>query len=62
MCKKINDGHYTELLDRLYITIDGIERHVLRHPLVEYDNDISNKIARAVDLLAEAYQSVGDLV
>ncbi len=58
---EINPGHYTELLDRLYIAIDDIDRRVLKHPLVEaLDNeDITNRISAAISLLSEAYQLVG---
>ncbi len=59
---EINPGHYTELLDRLYIAMDGIERHILAHPLVAAmdDHEITDRITHACDLLAEVYQRVGD--
>ena len=57
---KINDGHYLELMDRLYIQICMIEDHLLNHPLTKK----LKKVKKLVDIsgmaLAEAYQLVGE--
>ncbi len=57
---KINDGHYLELMDRLYIQTCIIEDHLLNHPLTKK----LKKVKKLVDIsgmaLAEAYQLVGE--
>jgi hypothetical protein len=57
---KINDGHYLELMDRLYIQTCMIEDHLLNHPLTKK----LKKVKKLVDIsgmaLAEAYQLVGE--
>ena len=56
---KINDGHYTELMDRLYITTANIEDYLLSHPLTLNDDELENLIKNALNNLLEAYQYLG---
>lgn len=58
--KKINDGHYLELMDRLYIEICTVEDHLLSHPLTKKNKKVKKLIDKAGMCLAEAYQIVGD--
>jgi hypothetical protein len=58
--KKINDGHYLELMDRLYMEICTIEDHLLSHPLTKKNKKVKKLIDKAGMCLAEAYQIVGD--
>jgi hypothetical protein len=58
--KKINDGHYVELMDRLYMGICAIEDHLLGHPLTKKNKKVKKLIDKAGMCLAEAYQIVGD--
>lgn len=59
---EINDGHYIELMDRLYITMCNLQEHIIVHPLVDHmGNDTSNKLECAMELLWEVYQRVGEL-
>lgn len=57
---KINDGHYLELMDRLYIQTCMIEDHLLNHPLTKK----LKKVKKLVDIsgmaLTKAYQLVGE--
>ena len=39
---EVNEGHYLELLDRLYILTENLHNHCLQHPLAEYDEEIYN--------------------
>jgi len=61
MENKINEGHYSELLDRLHIVIDNIDSHLLEHPLAQQEHKIKKLIERATENLAEAYLLVGNL-
>jgi hypothetical protein len=58
--KKINDGHYLELMDRLYIEICTVEDHLLCHPLTKKNKKVKKLIDKVGMCLAEAYQIVGD--
>jgi hypothetical protein len=56
---EINEGHYLELLDRLYVLTENLHSHCLQHPLAEYDEDIYKAIEVAIEATYEAYQIVG---
>lgn len=56
---KINDGHYLELMDRLYIQISSVEDHLRGHPLTKKIKKVKKLINKAGMSLAEAYQIVG---
>lgn len=57
--QKLNDGHYLEVLDRLHVQLDNIERHLLEHPVIERHDDVREDVIRAIVRLVQAYQSVG---
>lgn len=57
----INEGHYSELMDRLYIAGDSLSSYCLKHPLAEKEKKVKKKISKALDLLFDAYQLVGVL-
>ena len=56
---EINEGHYLELLDRLYVLTENLHSHCLQHLLAEYDEDIYKAIEAAIEATYEAYQIVG---
>jgi hypothetical protein len=58
----INDGHYLELMDRIHIVSCTIDDHILNHPLSENQPEIQQKIDKALELLMESYQMVGNLI
>jgi hypothetical protein len=58
MTEPLNQGHYSEVLDRLYIMISNIEDYLLEHPLVQSSTDLEDLIFSAQAKLAQAYQSV----
>ncbi len=58
----INDGHYLELMDRIHIVSCTIDDHILNHPLSENQPKIQQKIDKALELLMESYQMVGNLI
>ena len=57
---KINDGHYLELMDRLYIQICSVEDHLYNHPLTKKIKKVKKLINKAGMSLSEAYQIVGE--
>lgn len=57
--KEVNDGHYLELMDRLYIQICSLEEHICGHPLTNKIKKAKKLIDKAGMSLAEAYQIVG---
>jgi len=61
MKETLNQGHYSEVLDRLYIMISNIEDYLLEHPLVQSSTDLEDLIFSAQAKLAQAYQSVNML-
>ena len=58
---KLDQFHYHEAMDRAYVMNSMINDHLLEHPAVKQNKEISEKIGKAVDLLAEAYQMLGSL-
>lgn len=56
---QINDGHYLELMDRLFIQTCMIEDHLSKHPLTKEIKKVKKLIDKAGMSLAEAYQIVG---
>lgn len=56
---EINDGHYLEVADRLYIVMSTLNDHLSEHPLVKREEEIYNLIESAISDLWEAYQLVG---
>ena len=55
----INDGHYIELMDRLYVQISMIEDFLVNHPLTDALKKVRKLVDKAGMSLAEAYQIVG---
>ena len=60
MKNKINDGHYLELMDRLYVQTCMIDDHLVSHPLTKKIKKAKKLIDNALMSLAEAYQIVGN--
>jgi hypothetical protein len=64
--QEMNEGHIHEILDRLHVITDTLDRHILEHPLVHKLNesgypDLPILIESAISKLAEAYQVAGNL-
>ncbi len=59
----INEGHYTELIDRIYIIIDNLNNHVIEHPLIDHlkNEEINKKLNSIMDDLCDIYQIIGSL-
>jgi hypothetical protein len=57
--EEINDGHYLELMDRLYVQMCVIQEHLSYHPVTKRIKKVKKLINKAGMSLAEAYQIVG---
>lgn len=57
--KKLNEGHYHELLDRLHVQMSIIEEHLEKHPVSEHHNKIKKLIIQSRNKLANAYLATG---
>jgi hypothetical protein len=53
---KLNDGHYTEIIDRIYIQMDNIDFHLLKHPAVENNKELKKLLEKSLTILYKAYQ------
>jgi hypothetical protein len=60
--QEINEGHYLELMDRLWMISCIVEDHLYNHPLTEKEEKVRLLIEKAGLLLAEAYQEVGQFM
>lgn len=58
---ELNDGHLTEMLDRLHFATCYIEEFLLHHPVADLDINLKLKLIAAQDLLGDAYQLAGGL-
>jgi len=58
---KLNDGHYLEVMDRLHVITDMIDRHLMDHPVIDKNEDLKKLITFTTINLMEVYQRVGTL-
>lgn len=62
---ELNDGYIHEVLDRLHVATDTLDRHIDQHPLIEQlkkdNHELPKIIDKAIELLAVAYQITGNL-
>ena len=56
---EVNKGHYPELLDRVWVTMDNINNNLLEHPLTYHEDEVKKLIEDAMDNLWDAYQTLG---
>jgi len=57
----ITDLHYHEALDRTWMIIDILDRHLIQHPVFKAEKEYAKKVEKAGLLLAEAYQIIGQI-
>jgi hypothetical protein len=58
---EINDGHYHEMMDRLYVQMDILDQYLLKHPVGEKHKEVSKPIIKAIVALLNAYQIAGGI-
>ena len=59
--RKLDEGYYTEAIDRAYIVADMIENVLIDHPVFKKHKDLRKRVKRAQKLVLEAYQIIGGL-
>lgn len=57
---KINDGHYVEALDRLFLVTDIMDCYLMEHPVIKKNKNIKKLVEFSIINLLEAYQRVGN--
>jgi len=57
---KINEGHYVEALDRLFVVTDIMDRFLMEHPVIKKNKNVKKLIEFSIINLLEAYQMVGN--
>lgn len=58
--KKINDGHYLELMDRLHVLMCTLDEHCVKHPISKKNKKIKFNLENALGQLWDVYQEVGN--
>ena len=58
---KLDDYHYHEMIDRLYVINDMIGQHIELHPIYEKHKRLRKFVDNATEQLANAYQLTGNL-
>lgn len=58
---EINDGHYHEMMDRLYVQMSVLEEHLIEHPVGQKHRDIRKLIIKAIVALVQAYKITGGI-
>jgi hypothetical protein len=56
---KINDGHYTEMFDRIHVQMEMINTHLIQHPIAEQNDKLKRLLIKALVTLYKAYQETG---
>jgi Mn-dependent DtxR family transcriptional regulator len=58
---KLDQFHYHEMLDRLYVLMSTLDDHIIQHPVCKLEKEISTNVEQALSLLWQAYQDTGKL-
>lgn len=58
---KLNDGHYLEVMDRLHVIMDIMDRHLIDHLVIDKNENLKKLINFSIINLWECYQQVGKL-
>ena len=54
--------HYHEVLDRLTLLGDTLERHIIYHPVCEAHPELKEILLKSQETLIEAYLKVGEII
>ncbi len=60
-CTELDEFYYHEVLDRLTLVTDIIDRHLIDHPVCEKHTELKQLIEKAGEYLAEAYLKIPSL-
>ena len=56
---ELDDFHYHEMMDRLSVVMDIVDRSLVQHPVGKIESDIKEEVSSALDHLFKAYQIAG---
>jgi len=59
---KINNGHYTEMIDRIHIQMEMINTHLIQHPVANQHDKLKRLLMKALLTLLDAYQETGGII
>jgi hypothetical protein len=59
--KGLNQGHYTEAIDRAYIVANQIEDILIEHPVIQKHKKLKKKVKKAQQHILDVYQMIGGL-
>jgi hypothetical protein len=58
---KLDEGYYTEAIDRAYIVANMMEDVLIDHPVFKKHKELKKRVKKAQELVLEAYQLIGGL-
>jgi hypothetical protein len=59
---ELDQFYYHEVLDRLSVINDIVERHLIEHPVCDKHNEIKFLIVKAQEYIADAYLEMGSII
>lgn len=59
---ELDDIQYHEALDRLHITINNIDKHLIQHPVLKLETEVKDLVDEAQVKLSEAYQIIKNIL
>jgi hypothetical protein len=59
---KINNGHYTEMIDRIHVQMEMVNTHLVQHPVANQHDKLKRLLVKALMTLLEAYQETGGII
>jgi hypothetical protein len=59
---ELDDIQYHEALDRLHITINNIDKHLIQHPVLKLETEVKDLVDEAQIKLSEAYQIIKNIL
>jgi len=60
--EKLDQFHYHEALDRIYVISQNCDEHLLQHPAIKLESEVKENIEKAILYLCEAYQQIGNII
>jgi hypothetical protein len=58
---ELDDFHYHEALDRIHITMNNIDTHLIQHPVLKLETEVKDLVEAAQTKLWHAYQIIGNI-
>ena len=58
---ELDDFHYHEALDRIHITMNNIDTHLIQHPVLKLETEVKDLVEEDQTKLWHAYQIIGNI-